>query len=65
MQKLAEPRYITVGHTFTKDGTRVDVVRPWKMVKALHRHNTWAKSQIADEIAANNAALLKGVSDEV
>ena len=56
-----EPRFIPIGHTFTRNGTRVDVVRPWQWVKAQHRHATWVKNKIAE----NNAALLKGVSDEV
>ena len=47
------PRYISIGHTFTKDGARVDVVRPWKLAKAAHRHNEYLKR-------LNNAALLKG-----
>lgn len=50
---------------FYSGGEPVDVVRPWKLVKALYRHGTWAKNRIAEEVAANNAALLKGVSDEV
>ena len=62
MKALASPRYITVGYTFTKDGTRVDVVRPWKLFKAAWRHDAWTKKK---QIAANNAALLKGAPDEV
>ena len=63
--RWGEPRYLTIGHTFTETGTRVDVVRPWSLVKAIHRHNTWVKNRIAEQVAANNAELLKGVSDEV
>lgn len=54
MKKINEPRYIGVGYTFTKDGVRVDVVREWSLVKAIHRHNAWMKKK-------NNELLLKGV----
>ena len=60
MRKLTEPRYLTVGTVFVgPQNTPVELVRDWKLVKALHRHGTWAKNKIADQIAANNAALLK------
>lgn len=49
--------FLTIGHAFTKDGVRVDVVRPYSWVKAIHRHNEWMKKK--------NNELLKGVSDEV
>lgn len=52
------PRYYTVGHTFTKDGTRVEVVRDHKLAKALHRHAQYLKRR-------NNEELLKGTNDEV
>lgn len=54
--RWSEPRYVTVGHTFTNVGTRVDVVRPWKLFKAAWRHDAWTKKK---QIAANNAELLK------
>lgn len=50
-----EPRYTSIGYTFTKNGTRVEVVRPWAWVKAQYRHATWVKNRIAE-----NNALLKG-----
>ena len=61
MKKLTEPRHLTIGHTFTKDGVRVEVVRDWRLAKALYRHATWTKKK---QIAANNAALLETVSAE-
>lgn len=56
-RRWGEPRYLAIGHAFTKDGVRVDVVRPYSWVKAIHRHNEWMKKK--------NNELLKGVSDEV
>lgn len=53
---FAETRYVgflTIGHTFTETGVRVDVVREWSLVKAIHRHNEWMKKK--------NNELLKGV----
>ena len=61
MKNLTEPKFLTIGHTFTKDGVRVDVVREWSLVKAIHRNNAWMKNRIAEQVAANNAELLKGV----
>ena len=55
--RWGEPHYLTIGHTFTETGARVDVVREWSLVKAIHRHNEWMKKK--------NNELLKGVSDEV
>ena len=45
--------FLTIGHTFTETGVRVDVVREWSLVKAIHRHNEWMKKK--------NNELLKGV----